>query len=104
MNFETRDRLVEQFDELSLEILQAKGADYGRDSNIFNDFDMVAQFAGITREQACMAFMCKHLASIQKWVSDPGELASEPIEERLFDLGNYARLMYCMVKDMKGTP
>lgn len=78
------------------EITRVKGNDYTDGEDKLYNFKKVAEFVGITPEQVWAVYAAKHFLAIMSYCRD-GKVESEPINERLHDLINYAMLLKALV-------
>lgn len=73
-------------------LLTKKGADYTQQSDdVHHNFKIVAEQLGLTPLQVWAVYAAKHWLAIMTYIKH-GALASEPIESRFRDLGNYLLL------------
>ena len=75
-----------------------KGGEYCRSNKANANFYRVAEYLGITAEEACIIYMLKHLDSIVNYVRG-SNVQSEPIDGRCHDLANYAEILHCIIKE-----
>jgi len=81
-------------------IYDAKGEDYTRglgDLDRSDNFKKAAENNGITPYQAWGVYFYKHVSAVWRFLKD-GKLASEPIEQRLYDVINYAILLLLLIE------
>lgn len=81
-----------------IETLNTKGKDYalGKEDRLHN-FYTVADFTGMTPEQALGVYLYKHISAIYAYISN-GKVESESIESRILDAINYLLLFHKMVQ------
>jgi hypothetical protein len=80
------------------EVLAQKATEYSTDDRMHN-FHQAAAFQGITRHQALMGMLAKHLVSVQDLVraTAAGKLPTvERVEEKIGDSINYLILLEAM--------
>ena len=91
-----------EFDELLqgeiipevLRIREAGQKEYARElSNVFSNFERVADFAGVTVEQAIFTYLIKHLDGIAAHI-DGHESQREDVTGRIIDAIVYLCLLY----------
>lgn len=95
------ERTVQDFDLKAKALLDTKGRDYTR-----NGEDRLRNFKegedlGIPALKHCFLLAKKQFNAIHSYIMGYGE--SEPIEQRLFDLSNFCKLMYCLIKELEGA-
>ncbi len=74
------------------ELWQYKGADYTRGSeDRLANFRRNAESLGLDMRQVWAVYASKHWDAIMTWVKN-GQVESEPIEGRLYDIATYALL------------
>lgn len=101
MNVETRNQKLREFyNEGCMPILERKGKDYNPTGVAFDEIYAEAAALGLKPEQYMMVLASKHYGAIKTFCKT-GNLASEPIQERLKDLANYCALMAVMLEDNK---
>ena len=80
-------------------MLSEKGADYTQQSDdVHHNFKIVAEQLGLTPLQVWAVYAEKHWLAIMTYIKH-GALASEPIESRFRDLGNYLLLGEGLLED-----
>jgi len=75
--------------------LASKATEYATDDRLHN-FKRAAELQGVTKEQACLGFMTKHLVSILDMIRDNAEgrrISQERIDEKIGDAINYLVLL-----------
>lgn len=92
---------IEEFNLKSKILLETKGKDYTR-----NGEDRLRNFRdgediGVPPLKHCFLLARKQFNAIHSYIMGYGE--SEPIEQRLFDLSNFCKLMYCLIKELEGA-
>ena len=93
------DKHIQEFDFKSKVLLDTKGRDYTR-----NGEDRLRNFKegedlGIPALKHCFLLAKKQFNAIHSYIAGFGE--SEPIDQRLFDLSNFCKLMYCLIKELE---
>jgi len=88
---------IKNFDIGCNSLLGSKGKDYTLNSeDRLRNFKSFKEF-GITEKKAWLVYAKKHFDAICSYIA--GNTESEPIEQRLFDLANYVKLLYCLIKE-----
>jgi hypothetical protein len=96
MNLIERNAITKKFFEDAHALLERKGRDYAPDGGAFDNFDTVASIMCLSREEVCLAYLCKQLAAIRTSIKGTA-LVAEPIIDRLRDVANYAAILTAMV-------
>jgi hypothetical protein len=84
-------------------IYNRKGNDYTRgkgDLDRGDNFRQAAENVAITPYQAWGVYFYKHVAAVWRFLKD-GKVESEPIEERIYDIINYAILFLLLVEEAR---
>ena len=100
MNQGEFEKLFNYIIDRSEKVLVEKAKEYaGEDGNRLHNFPIAAAVMGgdTTSEQACWAFMAKHLVSISDMVSSGTYYRPEIWEEKLGDALNYIILLWAIV-------
>lgn len=104
MNYEERQKIIEEATQRRFKLLFNKGKEYsvGNEDINFN-FKEIAKRLGTrlagTPEYVCLVYLCKHLLSLEKWAKD-GELSSgETIISRLDDIRNYLDILESLIRE-----
>lgn len=98
MNIEMRNVKLRGFLNDCCDILESKGRDYNPDGVAFSEIRAEAKDLGLKPEQVLLVLAGKHWGAIKTYVRT-GQLASEPVRERLKDLANYCALMAVLLED-----
>lgn len=77
--------------------LAHKGAEYADDSDVFRNFVKAARKRGISREQALMGMLMKHIVSVDDMVDKVSPYTEELIEEKIGDVLSYYILLKAML-------
>lgn len=101
MNIPERNIRLQGFYAEATEILEKKGRDYNPDGIAFSEVKEIAEDVGIKPEQVLMVFANKHWQAIKAHARG-GQVASEPIRERLKDMSNYMALYAVMIETRIG--
>lgn len=97
MKTETFISYIRLFDESCNKLLDSKGKDYTLNSqDRLRNFKSFEEF-GVSKKQAWLVYAKKHFDAICSFIA--GNEESEPIEQRLYDLANYVKLLYCLIKE-----
>lgn len=99
---------TEKMESLAREIESAKRPNYCiGDSNVLNNFDLIAKIVGITPMQVGIVFALKHFLSVASAAKFPEMKQAEPMIGRFADLKNYNKLLYALwlsAQGFKGSP
>jgi hypothetical protein len=79
---------------------ERKGADYAEEADVLANFKNTAKALGITEHQAWAVHFCKHTSAVLSYCKK-GNVASEPIRDRLIDVINYAVLLWALSEEKK---
>lgn len=97
----TRDELRQVFEQMFEECMALREAgqrEYARaEDNAFGNFERVAEWLGITREQALLVYLLKHLDGIASYV-EGHESQREDVRGRINDAVVYLGLLRGMVE------
>jgi len=97
----------EQLKEAALAQVEAlhstKGKEYAPDYDALGHFKEASRESGITPEQAWSVLAGKHWRSIMRYVKQ-GEIHSEPIQSRIYDLQLYLLLLLGLVEEKQRVP
>lgn len=96
--------LVRNFDEKCLNTWMIANQEYAKDTNIFNNFEVIAYILSkinprlreMQPQDCAMVYMMKHLISIFQEVSK-----RESMESRFVDVCNYLKILYAMGETRK---
>ena len=102
MNVKDRNDRADVLFSDCLSLLDKKGADYAINQGAFENFEMIADAAGITREQVLQVLMTKHLFTIKKVILG-GKSTTEPIRQRIIDVINYLAILEAMLSENDST-
>ena len=95
LTYDEFDKLLQ--DEIIPEVLRIREAgqkEYARElSNVFSNFERVADFAGVTVDQAILTYLIKHIDGIAAHV-DGLESQREDVTGRVIDAIVYLCLLY----------
>lgn len=80
------------------QVLEKAQREYADPQNAFADFEATAALAGITREQALLAFFFKHMRGIASHVRG-NTLQREGVRGRLIDAVNYLAILEGMIAE-----
>lgn len=97
------DAFTIEFMEKQKALLLSKGNDYAGNNDRLSNFKRVGANIGQDALVAWAVYFLKHVDSILTFVRER-KLASEPIEGRLLDAGNYCVLGAALVKEMAQCP
>jgi hypothetical protein len=75
-----------------LDLIRRKNADYGADSNPFQNFELSAHL-GIPVDKAIVVRMSDKLQRIANLLDKEAKVADESIEDTLLDLANYTYIL-----------
>jgi hypothetical protein len=95
-------RLRGELDNLCVEILNSKGADYARDKELgdkLGNFRRIAAQTGIEPRQVWLIYFLKHVDALAHWAMTGG-VESEALEGRFADARNYIDLGYAIWKHL----
>lgn len=87
--------------EACWDIYKKKNSDYTRGQRVekpLDNFYQAAEHNGVTVLQAWGVYFYKHVSAVWAFVKD-GKVESEPIEQRLYDVINYAILLLLWLEE-----
>lgn len=84
-------------------INEVKGHDYAGDTDALANFKLQAAECGITPEQVWSVLAGKHWSAVRTYARE-GDVQSEPIEGRIYDLILYSFLLLGMVREREDLP
>ena len=96
MKTEEFNKTIEEFEKDSRELLLSKGRDYTNEVDRLSNFKEGIDL-GVTPLVHCFLLAKKQFNAIRSYVKGRNE--SEPIKQRLMDLSNFCKLMYCIIKE-----
>lgn len=97
MNAEERNEAMQEFFKDCLAVSSVKGKDYAKDQDAFHNFTTAAEALGVSVPQSIWVHAEKHLSAVRRFVRE-GELAGEPIREKLTDMANYCAILAAWVE------
>lgn len=101
MNTKNFDRLfVQTMDEVS-KLSATKGKDYASEEDRLSNFKVNAERTGLTPYQVWSVYANKHWDAVMAFIRNNGQLESEPIESRIYDLITYLILLSGLIEDAK---
>lgn len=99
MNADEFENLFEIITQNMQNVLINKAKEYATDEDRLHNFKVAAQVIGGTPEEACWAFMTKHLVSIRDMVLSNKEYSPEVWDEKVGDALNYLVLLRALVAE-----
>jgi hypothetical protein len=84
------------------DLLEKKGRDYASDRDRLSNFKYLAEMLGLTPLQVWGVYCFKHLMALSQFVRE-GQVASEPIDERIADIRNYMILGQALIVEARET-
>ena len=102
MTLEKRNELCQGFQDACMTILLSKGKDYSPNGIAFEDLKNTAEEIGVEPVQVLWVHLKKQYTAVKSYVKK-GQVASEPIEERLKDLSNMCTLMYVLLQEQNAS-
>lgn len=105
MKISIRQKLIDELFEQCRKILHSKGTDYSGEEDSLSNFKKNAERLGLSKYQIWLVYFNKHIDSVQNSIKrnpDKPQVESEPLEDRIKDIINYAALLYCMIKEDEG--
>ena len=82
-------------------VLAAKGEDYAERCDVLANLKRGAAALGLSPVQVTGVFLQKHYDALMHFIRY-GQVASEPVEERITDLHNYLYLLSAVLLELKG--
>ena len=104
MKWRKQQELISKLFTESKELLLTKGKDYADDNDSLANFKLNARLLGLSKYQVWSIYFMKHVESVLNAIKRSPEfpqVKSEPIENRIKDIINYAALLYCMLEEDK---
>lgn len=103
-----RNQIAQKFINECLKVLNKKGKDYSLNEDVFSNFKRNAKRLGLSKYQIWATYWGKHVDSIFNAIlhspKNP-QIESEPLENHLMDIINYALILSAMLKeDKKRSP
>ena len=102
MTLEERQRIAETRFAECAKLLLSKGKDYAGDQDALANFKGIACRLGISKYQVWSVYFMKHIRAIINSIKanpENPQTESEPLEERITDVINYAVLLEALLKD-----
>lgn len=93
------DSLLADTLQNTAKLLRDKGADYASDVDRLSNFKDQAAKLGLTPYQVWAVYANKHWDAVNAFVRNNGQVESEPIESRIYDIINYSFLLLGLVQD-----
>ena len=104
MKLSERNRLIERYHKVQLEILNLKGMDYtggqeSKDANAnFKEAARRLEGAPMSMWTSWAVYLIKHVIAVETFVRT-GRVESEGIEQQLHDIANYANIGLSMLRE-----
>jgi len=99
MTYQEMQKVVRRQLKQVLKIRDAGQKEYARtDTNVFANFERVASFTGVTREQALMTYLLKHIDGIMAHINGH-KSQRENVSGRITDAIVYLLLLQGMIDD-----
>jgi len=99
MTYKDMQKVVRRQLKQVLKIRDAGQKEYARtENNVFANFERVSSFTGVTREQALMTYLLKHIDGIMAHVNGH-ESQREDVSGRVTDAIVYLLLLQGMIED-----
>lgn len=102
MNSSEFNKHLERMQEITVETLKAKAAEYATDGDRLHNFKVAASVQGITPMQALGGMMAKHTVSVYDMIGTGEEYPVALWEEKIKDSINYLFLLWAMVQEDYG--
>lgn len=83
-------------------VIAAKGRDYSGESDSLANFKRNAERIGLTKYQIWATYFNKHIDAVNNSIKAAPEfpqVESEPIEERVVDIINYALILAALIRE-----
>lgn len=80
-----RNPLFKQILDEILQLHEGKSSDYAQDTNVYSNFEVCAEAAGITVDQVFRVFKAVKLARASNLIDNQKEAKNESIEDTLLD-------------------
>jgi len=100
MNYERREKLINDILLIAKQIRQTKGVEYTEGDDV-NAVFYQSNDLGIDEYQAVGILMDKHYKSIRSYIATKDTKSNEPIEGRIVDLLNYLLILYSLIQNEK---
>ena len=99
MTYQEMQKVVRRQLKQVLKIRDAGQKEYARtDANVFANFERVASFTGVTREQSLMTYLLKHIDGIMAHINGH-KSQREDVSGRITDAIVYLLLLQGMIDD-----
>jgi len=102
MTIPERNLIAQEIFKKCLDVLTRKGKDYAGNEDSLSNFKRNAERLGLTKYQVWAIYFNKHVDSINNAIkSSPNnpQVESEPLEQRIIDIINYAVILLCLLKE-----
>ena len=93
---------LEKMQQITVETLKAKAAEYATDGDRLHNFKVAAAVQGITPMQALGGMMAKHTVSVYDMIGTEYDYPVALWEEKIKDSINYLFLLWAMVQEDDG--
>jgi len=101
MTLKERQRIAKDRFAKCAKLLMTKGKDYAGDQDALSNFKGIAHRLGISKYQVWSVYFMKHVRAIINSIKanpENPQVESEPLEERITDVINYAVLLEALLK------
>lgn len=106
MNFPERQAYIQQLFTEAMAVLEAKGKDYSDSEDALSNFKEDAKEMGISKYQSAAMHLNKQISAVKRSIRRRPEYPqteSEPFDQRLIDIINYAALLACIFREDRTT-
>ena len=99
MKHKIREKIFQEIWQKCKKIRETKGIDYSGKKDVNSNFKRVAQFLGITPEQALWVYYLKHQDAINTYIREGKIKQSESVEEKILDNINYLGILLSLIRE-----
>lgn len=99
MTYERFEVLLKKMQEITVETLANKNAEYATDGDRLHNFKVAAAVQGITPVQALGGMMAKHTVSVYDMIGTGKEYPLPLWEEKIKDSINYHHLLWALIQE-----
>lgn len=99
MNRDEFRKLVTENQKMESELLECKGAEYAKDSDVLSNFKEIGELVSLPPLHIWSVYFMKHIYAILSYVREGETRSTESIESRFQDARNYLLLGLGLIKE-----